>query len=337
MCCPLSFTWLSWQVHRSVAVLIKGSSVTPFRHEFRRLYSSSEPVAGFVTSITLPQTLSLDSTSREAQDNHSVISKKTSTQTKMMSLWAWNEEAENTVLCIPQSTEFDGSGVQEPNPMYAASPTYGQHKAVCYQSALKKNSNRDHTDVGSERLFPQQIQSLVTKPLGLVSGLNTQRDQWNYSLNYQPQVRLPSGIPNLLYPSTQQQTQPTTSHQFHFTSSRGHTSGLQTKIFNAMGTHLKPHLQADSKRFLPDGRAKMQPQNAPYQQHNCPPRLNWTPQSHPATGPRAVAHYNSFSGTNVTGQLGWRTLQNSTNTLLGRSRSMTDRDAAGLHPNRTHT
>ncbi|XP_072250841.1 uncharacterized protein [Leuresthes tenuis] len=419
-----SFTWLSWQVHRSVAVLIKGSSVTPFRHEFRRLYSSSEPVVGFVTSITLPQALSLDSTSREAQDKPSVISKKTSTQTKMMSLWAWNEEAENTVLCIPQSTEFDGSKggncsvqmagagshtereppqlhrqplvqpaahcevrsvekpqhtvgavctqlvsgsnceplkvnqnqihspslrqilisdvesqlanptitktesnlrLQEANPMHAASPAHGQHKAVCYQSALKKNSNPDHTDVGSERLFPQQIQSLVTKPLGLVSGLNTQRDQWNYSLNYQPQVRLLPDNPNLLYPSTQQQTQPTTSHQFHFTSSRGHTSGLQTKIFSAMGTHLRPHLQADSKWFLPGGRAKMLPQNATYQQHNCPPTLNWTPQSHQAAGPRAVARYNSFSGTNVTGQLGWRTLQNSMDTSLGRSRSMTDR------------
>ncbi|KAM4579998.1 uncharacterized protein PAE49_005055 isoform 2-T2 [Odontesthes bonariensis] len=432
-----SFTWLSWQVHRSGAVLIKGSSVTPFHHEFRRLYSSSEPVVGFVPFITPPQALCLDSTSREAQDNHTVISQKISIQAKMISLWAWNEEAENTemksaktVLCIPQNTEFDGSKggnrsvqmagagshtereppqlypqtlvqpaaqcegwsvekpqltvgavgtqlvsgsnleplkenqnqihspsprqilfsdvesqlakptikkaetnlrVEEPNPMHAASPALGQHKAVCYQSALRKNSNPERIDVGSERLFPQ---SLVTKPLGLVSGLNTQRGQWNYSLNYQPKVGLPSDNPSLLYPSTQQ---PTTSHQFHFTSSRGHTSGLQTKIFNAMGTHLRLHLQADSTRFLTVGGAKMQPQNATYQQNNCPPRLNLTPQKHQAAGPRAVARYNSFSGTTATGQLGWRSPQNGMNTSLGRSRSMTDRDAAGLHPNRTYT
>ncbi|XP_073703600.1 protein FAM83A [Garra rufa] len=42
-----SLTWLSWQVHRSLAVLFKGSGVKPFDLEFRRLYATSKPVPGF--------------------------------------------------------------------------------------------------------------------------------------------------------------------------------------------------------------------------------------------------------------------------------------------------
>uniref|UniRef100_A0A671MR58 Protein FAM83A-like n=1 Tax=Sinocyclocheilus anshuiensis TaxID=1608454 RepID=A0A671MR58_9TELE len=42
-----SLTWLSWQVHRSLAVLFKGSGVKPFDLEFRRLYAISKPIPGF--------------------------------------------------------------------------------------------------------------------------------------------------------------------------------------------------------------------------------------------------------------------------------------------------
>ncbi|KAG9339340.1 hypothetical protein JZ751_023732, partial [Albula glossodonta] len=45
-----SFTWLSWQVHRSLAVLVKGSGVKPFDLEFRRLYATSKPVTGLPTA-----------------------------------------------------------------------------------------------------------------------------------------------------------------------------------------------------------------------------------------------------------------------------------------------
>ncbi|XP_056618801.1 protein FAM83A [Triplophysa dalaica] len=41
-----SFTWLSWQVHRSLAVLFKGSGVKPFDLEFRTLFAISKPVPG---------------------------------------------------------------------------------------------------------------------------------------------------------------------------------------------------------------------------------------------------------------------------------------------------
>ncbi|XP_045575237.1 protein FAM83A [Salmo salar] len=47
-----SFTWLSWQVHRSLAVLFKGSAVEPFDLEFRKLYASSKPVPAFLSVAT---------------------------------------------------------------------------------------------------------------------------------------------------------------------------------------------------------------------------------------------------------------------------------------------
>ncbi|XP_054898087.1 protein FAM83A-like [Poeciliopsis prolifica] len=52
-----SFTWLSSMVHQSLLVLIKGASVSHFHQEFLRLHSSSKPVPGFVTFISLPRCL----------------------------------------------------------------------------------------------------------------------------------------------------------------------------------------------------------------------------------------------------------------------------------------
>uniref|UniRef100_A0A673A0U1 Family with sequence similarity 83 member A n=1 Tax=Sphaeramia orbicularis TaxID=375764 RepID=A0A673A0U1_9TELE len=45
-----SFSWLSWQVHRTLAVLVKGSLTSSFHQEFLRLISSSKPVPGFVSA-----------------------------------------------------------------------------------------------------------------------------------------------------------------------------------------------------------------------------------------------------------------------------------------------
>ncbi|XP_067093538.1 protein FAM83A [Osmerus mordax] len=41
-----SFTWLSWQVHRNLAAIFKGSAVQPFHQEFTRLYACSQPIPG---------------------------------------------------------------------------------------------------------------------------------------------------------------------------------------------------------------------------------------------------------------------------------------------------
>ncbi|XP_023266299.1 protein FAM83A [Seriola lalandi dorsalis] len=109
-----SFSWLSWQVHRSLAVLVKGSAITPFHEEFHRLYSSCKPVPGFVTFIAAPHTPHLHITSHAAQNENIGISKSKSSQTKTVCHWAWNEDAQKTqtkakmpVLTNPQSPELE--------------------------------------------------------------------------------------------------------------------------------------------------------------------------------------------------------------------------------------
>lgn len=57
--CVASFSWLSGQVHRCHAVLVKGNAVLPFHQEFHRLNSSSTPVPGFASYESVPRNLTL--------------------------------------------------------------------------------------------------------------------------------------------------------------------------------------------------------------------------------------------------------------------------------------
>lgn len=114
--CLCSFSWLSWQVHRSLAILIKGSAVTPFHQEFHRLYFSSKPVPSFVTFITVPHTLALYTTSHATQNNNSGICKSKSSQTKTMCHWDWIEDVQYSqtktklqILSNPESPELEHS------------------------------------------------------------------------------------------------------------------------------------------------------------------------------------------------------------------------------------
>ncbi|KAL7394244.1 hypothetical protein ABVT39_022932 [Epinephelus coioides] len=102
----------NFPVHRSFAVLIKGSPVIPFHQEFVRLYSSSKPVPGFVTFITVPHTLPLYTTSCAAQNANTDASESKSSLTTMCHM-AQNGDAQNTqtkakmpVLSSPQSAEI---------------------------------------------------------------------------------------------------------------------------------------------------------------------------------------------------------------------------------------
>lgn len=90
--CLHSFSWLSWQVHRSLAVLVKGSTVTPFHQEFHRLYSKSKPVPDFVTFLTAPRTLPLYTTSHATQSSHPSICQLKSSPTKTMCQWDRTED-----------------------------------------------------------------------------------------------------------------------------------------------------------------------------------------------------------------------------------------------------
>ncbi|KAI4811905.1 hypothetical protein KUCAC02_014771 [Chaenocephalus aceratus] len=63
-----SFSWLSWQVHRTLAVLVRGSAVRPVHQEFLRLHSSSKPIPGFISFITVPLLLPLYQTLQASQN-----------------------------------------------------------------------------------------------------------------------------------------------------------------------------------------------------------------------------------------------------------------------------
>ncbi|XP_051263564.1 protein FAM83A-like [Dicentrarchus labrax] len=152
-----SFSWLSWQVHRSLAVLLKGSAVIPFHQEFHRLYSGSKPVPGFVTYITVPHTLRRHTTSHAAQKDNVDVIKSKSTRTKTACHGSWNEDAQNTqtkaekrVLSNPRSPELHraGTGTQmHPKPLVQPgalqSVCVGKPKhtvgAVCTQHGAQTN------------------------------------------------------------------------------------------------------------------------------------------------------------------------------------------------------
>ncbi|KAI3361371.1 hypothetical protein L3Q82_013550 [Scortum barcoo] len=111
-----SFSWLSWQVHRSLVVHVKGSVVVPFHQEFHRLHSSSKPVPGFVTYITVPRTAPFCTASHAAQNHTSDASKTKPSLTGTTCHRAWNEDPQNTqtkakmpVLPKPQSAELECS------------------------------------------------------------------------------------------------------------------------------------------------------------------------------------------------------------------------------------
>ncbi|XP_035862549.1 protein FAM83A isoform X2 [Sander lucioperca] len=470
-----SFSWLSWQTHRGLAVLVKGSAVTPFHQEFLRLHSSSKPIPGFDTFITVPHTLPLYTTLHAAESTYNDPSKSKPSPTKTICPRAQKEDgqedtqtkAKMPVLSNSQSAELECSKgkpqplhrasagtqmhekppqlclkpliqpgalqsvsvgehtigavctqlgaqthvefleknqpqiqshsnplsqphvsnvqshhfiattaeknarAQESNPLYTASPTYDQHRIVSYQPTFR--INLEHHYVGTEGLFfHQRNRNRLTEHSGIAPGLDTQRRQWNYLLNFKPKADFLSANPKVLPPSTLQQKQAKTDLWLPLTHPRGHTSGLQTKVSSlgtrrqdhpqkhhqpslqlhqtteasgsksassALGAHLKPQLQSDSKLFLPGTGATQHLQPHTSQQARPPPRLNWMSQSR-TERPRPVARLSSFStnygtGQQTDGQVGWRPFHSSMNTSVGRSQSTADRQLAGLNPNIT--
>ncbi|XP_028281056.1 uncharacterized protein LOC114448345 [Parambassis ranga] len=383
-----SFSWLSWQVHRSLAVHIKGSSATPFQQEFQRLHTSSKPVAGFVTFIPLPHTLC--STSHATMDditgggkeksNHKEGSAALQMQGKPPQpypVWLQPVTSVEKYTVGPVRTMHDArTNVEllEKNPNHTRShltPLNQTHfsnvqheiagltiaensvwfqdpnsphtpslqRTVLTQSPLMRTSHLDQPDVGTTQLFFQQRnRNMLTQP----AGLNALQRQWKCSLNFNSKVDLPSENLKLLS-HTLQQSQEKAILQFPFTHLRGHNSGRQTSLETRRQdqpplqprTLLSSQLQRDSMLFLPGAKEQLQ--------MNPPPGLKWTPQNHPnAAQPRMLARHSSFItnhgiGQTTRTQLGWRPFQSGMNARLERSKSMTERRAAGFSSNRNQT
>ncbi|XP_053183604.1 protein FAM83A [Scomber japonicus] len=112
-----SFSWLSWQVHRSIAVLLKGGTVIPFHEEFQRLYRSSKPVPVFITSP-------LFTTSNDS------VSQLKSSQNKTV-YCSQPEDVQNTQTKAQMLADVPSSGLSNPNAEFesSTSKTHPLHMA----------------------------------------------------------------------------------------------------------------------------------------------------------------------------------------------------------------
>uniref|UniRef100_A0A3Q3VPV9 Scaffolding anchor of CK1 domain-containing protein n=1 Tax=Mola mola TaxID=94237 RepID=A0A3Q3VPV9_MOLML len=118
-----SFSWLSWQVHRSLVVLMKGSAVVPFHHEFHRLTSSSKEVPGFDTYISTPPPppLGVHATLQSSHNHDVVVGEVKSAQNK----WNWNGDVGKTwATSGSQSSDLEGGRENAQPPQRAGTGTH---------------------------------------------------------------------------------------------------------------------------------------------------------------------------------------------------------------------
>nr|XP_033958076.1 protein FAM83A [Pseudochaenichthys georgianus] len=106
-----SFSWLSWQVHRTLAVLVRGSAVRPVHQEFLRLHSSSKPIPGFISFITVPLLLPLYQTLQASQNAALKSSTPTAPCHSAPKGKSQNPhtKVKTLVSCNPQSTDLECS------------------------------------------------------------------------------------------------------------------------------------------------------------------------------------------------------------------------------------
>ncbi|KAI9520937.1 hypothetical protein NQZ68_013343 [Dissostichus eleginoides] len=106
-----SFSWLSWQVHRTLAVLVRGSAVRPVHQEFLRLHSSSKPIPGFISFITVPLLLPLYQTLQASQNAELKSSTPTAPCHSAPKGKSQNPhiKVKTLVSCNPQSTDLECS------------------------------------------------------------------------------------------------------------------------------------------------------------------------------------------------------------------------------------
>uniref|UniRef100_A0A674BVS2 Protein FAM83A-like n=1 Tax=Salmo trutta TaxID=8032 RepID=A0A674BVS2_SALTR len=216
-----SFTWLSWQVHRSLAVLFKGSAVEPFDLEFRKLYASSKPVPAFLSvateiNLTRPLITHQAAATSTPLTNLPCPSPGTTTQNRN-----FNNQAmvQPTTTVVPrfntQSTVQPTTTTQQrhPNTQPTAPPTSQQKHPNTQPTSQQKHPNTQPT---SQQRHPNT--QPTAPPTSQQRHPNTQptTSQQRHP-NTQPttsQQRHPN-----TQPTTSQQrhpnTQPTTSQQRH--------------------------------------------------------------------------------------------------------------------------
>lgn len=167
-----SFSWLSWQVHRCLVVLLRGSKVEYFNQEFHRLYSSSKPVPGFANDISLPQAPPPHSTLYSVQNKNTSASK--------------TKESKNTGPCLKDLIK-DGKNTETRPPMPVLTDIPEQ-KSKCDT----KPEHREDADGEMHEKSPQKSKPVVEPLQSAQAERPKQKDEAVSNLHDEPLKKNPS-------------------------------------------------------------------------------------------------------------------------------------------------
>uniref|UniRef100_A0A672FNI1 Scaffolding anchor of CK1 domain-containing protein n=1 Tax=Salarias fasciatus TaxID=181472 RepID=A0A672FNI1_SALFA len=318
-----SFSWLHWQVHRSLLVVLRGGSVVaPFLQEFHRLHSSSQPAAaGFVSFIAVPDAARAPSARRNRPTRERESYPRTAVCQWLEDAAAWtvsHGQTEARSVCVKPPVWLAARNSLQSVPVHSRvrldqtpSSVRSQLAGLAINASDLRNGRVPERQAAqyqfrrSEGLsFQQRVRNLLAKPLGTPGGLAAPSGQ-KAELSSSASQHKPSAS-SFCHPRRPElQTKP------HFQPQRGSRPA-------PAGPPLGPQLHADPKRPHPGPRAKPPFQRAPLEQ-----TYGWSPQGKHAAA-AAAQRQNSFSCSRgaAAAAPGWRPLP--------RSRSMPERRTAAF-------
>uniref|UniRef100_A0A4W5K917 Family with sequence similarity 83 member A n=1 Tax=Hucho hucho TaxID=62062 RepID=A0A4W5K917_9TELE len=299
-----SFTWLSWQVHRSLAVLFKGSAVEPFDLEFRKLYASSKPVPAFLTvptefNLTRPLITHQAAATSTPLTNLPRPSPGTTTQNRYSSQNPTVQPTTTTTAQLRSSSQ---------NPTVQPTTT----------TTAQLRSSSQNPKVQPTTTTTAQLRSSSQNPTVQPTTTTT------------AQLRSSNQNPTVQPTTTTQQTPPNTQPTAPPTSQQRHPNTQQTAPPTSQQRH--PNTQPTAPPTSQQRHPNTQPTAPPTSQclvnqfYYTGPRSNrfdWITQRHTATRP--VMFQRSFSSDYSTGDnLAWRPF-NSNYLLYGGTTGLLDR------------
>lgn len=177
--CVLSFSWLSWQVHRNLVVLVKGSAVLPFHTEFLRLNSSSQTVLGFDNAIAVPHAIPCSNKTLHAPQNGARFAKSVPSKPSRVEDKKAQAQAKVQFLASLQSNRSEGmrrpaGGAVCPKPLQnvpaSKSVPAGGAVYACHGSQRTGEpsvDSRNHVQNQLSPLSPAQVSHVESQLRGL--------------------------------------------------------------------------------------------------------------------------------------------------------------------------
>ncbi|XP_065814231.1 protein FAM83A-like [Labrus bergylta] len=355
-----SFSWLSWHVHRTMVVLVKGSMVERFDQEFHRLYSSSKPVPGFVGDNSLPCALPPHTSLLSVKDGNAAVSKSKVSNVKTMCNKALNEDAQNTdakpkvlVLSEIQSPKLECSK-RHTQPLHKGDTGTLLHEIPPQLDPKPPVQTSQSAAEGMQKHKEEAVSTLRdTLPNVEPSEKNLNKIQTECT-NAQSQPNSPTSTTSAKSTVSVQESNPLHTDSTAF----GHVLHRTTRYQSILATasNMQQHnvgaegifFQQNRDRFTKPSGGLFGGLNTQRRQWNgtlnFKPNVDFVPEirSPPATSPLSpgsnwmpLSRQHSFnssyrSGQNRDAQMGWRPSHNSMNPGLARSKSMVERRSVGF-------